>query len=230
MQMQTKKAHNTLTHHAGKRYGKYVLIRRVENKHHTQRWLCRCDCGNKREIFMSSLISGKSKSCGCHKKVTAGQRYGRYTLISRVENKYGAQRWLCKCDCGTQRELFVSSLINSGIKSCGCVVSQKMNEWKKKVKTGGHWLKKGMKMPTGCIQDSPQILSPPIELRVVEASRQTACTFCGKYGFSQKNILHYQLFSGNNTVDLCYGCALAIAERLWLKFFGKEYKAIIRRG
>jgi hypothetical protein len=163
------------------------------------------------------------------KKHNAGKRYGKYVLVEQVESKHHAQRWLCKCDCGTEREVFIASLI-AGVKSCGCRISKKVKEWRAKEKATGHWLKKGMKMPTGCIQDSPQILPPPIELRVVEASRITACIFCGKNGFSQKNILHYQLFSGNNIVDLCYGCALAIAERLWFKFFGREYKAIIRKG
>ena len=30
-------------------------------------WLCKCDCGNKKEIRQGSLTSGLSKSCGCNR-------------------------------------------------------------------------------------------------------------------------------------------------------------------
>ena len=28
-------------------------------------WLCRCDCGNLKEVFTSRLTSGTTRSCGC---------------------------------------------------------------------------------------------------------------------------------------------------------------------
>lgn len=50
----------------GKRYGKLTVVSKVdgEDKSHTK-YICKCDCGNTKEIRRSSLLSGSTKSCGC---------------------------------------------------------------------------------------------------------------------------------------------------------------------
>lgn len=51
---------------AGRRFGRYVAISRIgTNKNNNVTWLCRCDCGTVKEVSLSSLNSGSSKSCGC---------------------------------------------------------------------------------------------------------------------------------------------------------------------
>ncbi len=35
------------------------------DKHSQQIWLCRCECGNEKEILLISLKTGNTKSCGC---------------------------------------------------------------------------------------------------------------------------------------------------------------------
>lgn len=51
----------------GKRYGHLVVIsdssKRATNGH--RRVVCRCDCGNVKEISISHLKTGASRSCGC---------------------------------------------------------------------------------------------------------------------------------------------------------------------
>lgn len=59
-----------------------------------------------------------------------GQKFNRWTVIgegtSRLykhknyENGYPQRYWLCKCECGTIREVSENSLINGKTKSCGC--------------------------------------------------------------------------------------------------------------
>lgn len=54
-----------------------------------------------------------------------GKRFGKLTILERAEDKImpngtKAVRWKCKCDCGTIKDIYVSSLRN-GQKSCGCV-------------------------------------------------------------------------------------------------------------
>lgn len=49
----------------GKRFGSLTVIKRVENRGNRLYWLCRCDCGNLREISGSNLRLGHTKSCGC---------------------------------------------------------------------------------------------------------------------------------------------------------------------
>lgn len=58
-----------------------------------------------------------------------GQRFGRLTVIERVENAPNrARQWLCLCDCGKET-IVVSSSLNSGrTRSCGCLSIQKASE------------------------------------------------------------------------------------------------------
>lgn len=54
-----------------------------------------------------------------------GQRFGRLTVIKRVENKTypsGQKKveWLCKCECGKETTVSSQCLLNGHTKSCGC--------------------------------------------------------------------------------------------------------------
>ena len=42
------------------------------------RWLCRCRCGKLKVILSSSLRNGRSKSCGCLMRESAGRRARRH--------------------------------------------------------------------------------------------------------------------------------------------------------
>lgn len=73
----------------GQRFGRLVVLERVENKGcGAPRWLCRCDCKKKVVVNGSNLRSGRTKSCGCLKRelvtesnLTHGQRYSRLYRI-----------------------------------------------------------------------------------------------------------------------------------------------------
>jgi len=55
----------------GKTFGRLTCIE-ISGKDNQGRtkWLCECECGNKKEIVLSSLTGGKTKSCGClHKEI-----------------------------------------------------------------------------------------------------------------------------------------------------------------
>ena len=49
-----------------------------------------------------------------------GQRYGRWTVISRAANRHDKSRWLCQCDCGSEREVYGQELDRGNSKSCRC--------------------------------------------------------------------------------------------------------------
>lgn len=58
-----------------------------------------------------------------------GQRFGRLTVIKRVEVpvKKGQRKrikWLCKCDCGNEKIIGTDNLRWGGTKSCGCLSRQ----------------------------------------------------------------------------------------------------------
>ena len=48
----------------GKTFNEYTVIRRSPNRGTKVSWLCRCSCGNLREVRAQGLISGTQKSCG----------------------------------------------------------------------------------------------------------------------------------------------------------------------
>jgi len=52
------------------RYTRLIVIKEVQKHISTggnasSQYLCQCDCGNEKIIFLRSLVSGKTKSCGC---------------------------------------------------------------------------------------------------------------------------------------------------------------------
>lgn len=49
----------------GKKYNRLTIIKEVENKKGKRYVLCKCDCGKEKEINLSNVIRGISKSCGC---------------------------------------------------------------------------------------------------------------------------------------------------------------------
>lgn len=48
----------------------------------------------------------------------AGEKYGRLTVISRVPNR--KEYWLCRCECGTEKEVHIGNLTSGRQVSCGC--------------------------------------------------------------------------------------------------------------
>lgn len=51
----------------GERYGKLVVLGRVEHLTKRNPWLVKCDCGNTHISSMAALRGGSTKSCGCLK-------------------------------------------------------------------------------------------------------------------------------------------------------------------
>lgn len=105
-------------------------------------WKCMCECGNEIIASASNLKSGYVRSCGCLKRETTvnrflkpldGQRFGKLTVIQRVENSTsGKVRYLCSCDCGGMTIACADSLRKGATSSCGCIKSvgeSKINQW-----------------------------------------------------------------------------------------------------
>ena len=57
-----------------------------------------------------------------------GQKFGRLTVIKRVypNNRWGQLIWLCKCDCGIEKNICGYQFINGNTKSCGCLQREHM--------------------------------------------------------------------------------------------------------
>lgn len=58
-----------------------------------------------------------------------GQRFGRITVTGKAETKNGFAYWHCECECGTSKTIRGGSLKNGSTRSCGCLASQRRQEW-----------------------------------------------------------------------------------------------------
>ena len=55
-------------------------------------------------------------------RLTCGQRFGRWTVLGGcVTTQRGERKYLCRCDCGTERHVLERSLLSGGSQSCGCL-------------------------------------------------------------------------------------------------------------
>jgi hypothetical protein len=87
------------------------------------KWICQCECGEKRTVSSNSLRRGKSISCGHEKKDNLkGLRFGRLVVIKEDLNKTTCNRkWICQCDCGETVSVLGGSLKNGRTASCTCL-------------------------------------------------------------------------------------------------------------
>lgn len=90
-------------------------------------WICECvNCGNIRSLRSDNL--NRNKLCQkCHNKNgrnikdnLIGKTFGFLTVIDKAERP---NYWICKCKCGTVKEVFRGNLIDGNTKSCGCISS-----------------------------------------------------------------------------------------------------------
>jgi hypothetical protein len=65
----TRHAHN-YKDHTGERHGRVLVLRpapEYSQNHEHAYWWCRCDCGTEFPTAISSVIRGKTVSCGCYR-------------------------------------------------------------------------------------------------------------------------------------------------------------------
>lgn len=124
----------------GQHINMLTVIRRVHDpKNNKTLWECKCDCG-KTCVRTAQLLTRKiSFSCGCtrrgksgiynprkpSKTSRAGYSHADYTGQT-IGKLTGVQvgmngEWLWKCECGNLLFATVDEVVNSKVKSCGCV-------------------------------------------------------------------------------------------------------------
>lgn len=106
----------------GKRFGEWLVLGRATNRGKVIFWLCRCICGVEKEIRGTCLTSGNTTNCGCLRSPDlTGQRFGKLIVLGKInKNKNNQSIYLCKCDCGKEKKIRRSHLLDGRIKSCGC--------------------------------------------------------------------------------------------------------------
>lgn len=60
--------------HVGKRYGRLFVIKEMPIENGRYRLQVKCDCGTVFKVLAQSLVSGRTKSCGCLRKELFAKR------------------------------------------------------------------------------------------------------------------------------------------------------------
>lgn len=76
----------------GQRFGRLVVVERVQNhgKNMQARWLCKCDCGNETTALSDNLKRGNVTSCGCYRK----EKTAEYKTIHGMNRTRLHRIWL----------------------------------------------------------------------------------------------------------------------------------------
>lgn len=102
----------------GQRYGRLTVISYSGN----QRWLCRCDCGNYKDIIGSQLRGEITKSCGCiHSEQIARRNHENRKHGCSDDRLYGIWHGIKQRCCDPNRKDY-KNYGGRGIKIC--------DEWK----------------------------------------------------------------------------------------------------
>lgn len=115
------------------KYNRWTILQKFkDSKTKRIKAECVCDCGNKKVVDFYTILSGKSKSCGClQKERTAkarridlkNKKFGKLLVLYRNKTN---PKWVCKCDCGKIINVTTSNLTTGNSKSCGCTSAQNL--------------------------------------------------------------------------------------------------------
>ena len=123
----------------GKRFGRLVVLKRVENKKSSSgqqsQWLCQCDCGKTTVKLGTRLRTGCVKSCGCLWLESISQANSTHKGTgTRLHNEWRAMKARCYIPSCSNYEYYGGK----GIKVC--------DEWLHNFETFKEWaLKSGYK-------------------------------------------------------------------------------------
>jgi hypothetical protein len=62
--------------------------------------------------------------------IKTGDRFNMWTIIKEVDKINNSRRFQCKCDCGTIKDVVLSTLRNNDSPSCGCIKTERMKNAK----------------------------------------------------------------------------------------------------
>lgn len=102
------------------KFGKLEVKRLYSVVNRIKRWVCDCDCGTRGIIVPENiLINGQKLTCGqCKYENLQGRVFGKLKVVKAINKN----RWLCSCNCGSNKEVIVYTwaLKSGDINNCGC--------------------------------------------------------------------------------------------------------------
>jgi hypothetical protein len=125
---------NEKINYDGVKFGMLTILRDgnglYEGKRKRRSVICKCDCGNDKEILLRQLTKGNQKSCGClsskRTEFEVGEKISFWTVVRPDAEAYispkGDKMTTCEvqCVCGKISVVTKQSLKSGGSNSCGC--------------------------------------------------------------------------------------------------------------
>ena len=124
-------------HLIGTQINKWTVLDIVEHRGKDKGYIyakCQCVCGTIRDVRLSKLLNNECEDCGCghqnrlrevmKKKYEhlIGTQINGWTILEIIppSGKRTSAYALCKCQCGTIKEVKISYITNGRSKDCGC--------------------------------------------------------------------------------------------------------------
>lgn len=114
--------------YVGMKFYEWTIVDTLDVRSISDRVLCECSCGERREVIYNNLILGQSKSCGFKHKDAwnskypeplKGTQYNEWTLLEDHNGRVLTEKMLMRCSCGVEREVVLHNVIVGRSKSCG---------------------------------------------------------------------------------------------------------------
>jgi hypothetical protein len=89
----------------GKKFNRLTVLKKVDAGKYQYKYLCQCDCGNKKIIQSTSIVQGTTKSCGCIKTemlVKKNYKHGQshtsaykcaWSRVMHMKRKFRLPKW-----------------------------------------------------------------------------------------------------------------------------------------
>lgn len=124
----------------GQKFGRLTVLKMIDKPEYivakvgTGAWCeCKCECGNIVVKKANWLKMGHVQSCGClHSETSAinghssmidltNQRFGKLVALYPTEKRVrsGSIVWHCVCDCGEEKDIASTDLVQNKTHSCG---------------------------------------------------------------------------------------------------------------
>lgn len=186
-------------HLIGKKHNKLTILS-VDHKNKVKLAHCKCDCGNEKTTRLWGVVSGKTKSCGCTRsRSKVGKKYGKLLVVEKARHIKGHVVYLCKCDCGKEKEIRGNNLRVGGSISCGCTrrTSNKGRKYKSYIDKKDRLInQKYAQYRKGAVNRHLAFnLSKELFSKLLFGS----CFYCGVVGAS--NVLYGVQYNGVDRID-----------------------------
>lgn len=114
----------------GKIFGRLIVISLSgKGKRGQKIWLCKCECGNNKEVLTSRLVNRTTSSCGCYRRELGAKRFKDNYLglgiaaQNALFSNYQREAKQRKLEWNLDKDTFLS-LTKQNCYYCGCEPSQ----------------------------------------------------------------------------------------------------------